>query len=183
MSLELFNTLSRKKELFQPLKNPVVSLYTCGPTVYNYPHIGNYRAYLFADMLKRYLIYRDYTVHHIMNITDLDDKTIRDSQKENKSLKEFTEFYTESFFKDIEKLNILKADKYTKATDYIKEMLEMIEVLIEKDYAYTALDGSIYFNIHKYPEYGKLSHFNIKDLKQNADGRLKSDEYDKEKAE
>lgn len=183
MALKLFNTLSRNIEIFKPLNKPKVNLYTCGPTVYNYPHIGNYRAYLFSDMLKRYLIYRGYDVKHIMNITDIDDKTIRDSQRENRNLKEFTEFYTSAFFKDIEELNIIKADKYTKATEYVKEMLLLIETLINKNYAYKGDDGSVYFDIHKDSQYGKLSHFKIDDLKQNADGRLKNDEYDKENAE
>lgn len=183
MALSLFNTLSRKLELFEPLNPPRVGLYTCGPTVYNYPHIGNYRAYLFGDILKRYLIYRGYQINHIMNITDIDDKTIRDSQAEKKTLEEFTKFYTKIFLEDIESLNILKADKYTKATDYIKEMLELIETLLEKGYAYKTDDGSIYFDIKKDSNYGKLSHFKISDLKQNALGRLKTDEYEKENAQ
>ncbi len=182
MALELFNSLSRKLELFEPLNPPNVGLYTCGPTVYDYPHIGNYRAYIFGDILKRYLIYRGYKVKHIMNITDIDDKTIRDSQTQNKNLAEFTEFYTESFFKDIKILNIVPADKYTKATNYIKEMIELIEKLIKNGYAYKANDGSIYFNIHKDKNYGKLSHFKISELKKNAQGRLKKDEYEKENA-
>ncbi len=182
MALELFNSLSRKLELFEPLNPPNVGLYTCGPTVYDYPHIGNYRAYIFGDILKRYLIYRGYKVKHIMNITDIDDKTIRDSQTQNKNLAEFTKFYTESFFKDIKILNIVPADKYTKATNYIKEMIELIEKLIKNGYAYKANDGSIYFNIHKDKNYGKLSHFKISELKKNAQGRLKKDEYEKENA-
>ncbi len=183
MALELFNTLSRQLELFKPLNLSEVGLYTCGPTVYNYPHIGNYRAYIFGDILKRYLIYRDYKIKHIMNITDVDDKTIRDSQIKNKNLKDFTEFYTESFFEDIKSLNIISADKYTKATSYIKEMIELVEILFDKGFAYKTKDGSIYFNIHKDSNYGKLSHFKISDLKKNASGRLLDDEYDKENAQ
>src|SRR3989338_2287243 len=105
--IQFYNTLSRAKEKFVPLNPPNVSFYSCGPTVYNYPHIGNYRAYIFADILKRVLLYSGYKVHHIMNLTDIDDKTIRESQKEGKSLKEFTEFYTEEFYKDIKTLHIL----------------------------------------------------------------------------
>ncbi len=183
MALELFNTLSRQLELFKPLNPPKVGLYTCGPTVYNYPHIGNYRAYVFGDILKRYLIYREYKVKHIMNITDVDDKTIRDSQVENKNLEDFTKFYTESFYEDIKSLNIIPADKYTKATSYIKEMIELVEILIDKGFAYKTKDGSIYFDIHKDSNYGKLSHFKISDLKKNALGRLIEDEYDKENAQ
>ncbi len=183
MALGLFNTLSRKIELFEPINPPQVGLYTCGPTVYNNAHIGNYRAYVFGDMLKRYLTYRNYEVNHIMNITDVDDKTIKNSQIENKTLKEFTEFYTENFFEDIKTLNIIPAQKYTKATDYIKEMIELIEKLLEKKYAYKTEDSSIYFDIHRNPEYGKLSHFKISDLKKNALGRLNTDEYEKDNAQ
>ncbi|MDE2031026.1 MAG: cysteine--tRNA ligase [Patescibacteria group bacterium] len=183
MDINIFNSLSREIEKFEPINNNSVSLYTCGPTVYNYPHIGNYRAYVFADMLKRFLQYRGYKIKHIMNITDVDDKTIRDSKINNKSLKDFTEFYTEEFFKDRDILNIIPPDKYTKATDYIDEMVSMIEQLLEKGYAYRGDDGSIYFDIRKDKEYGKLSHFKLTDLKTNADGRMKKDEYDKENTE
>src|SRR3989344_8923494 len=100
MSVKFYNTLTRQKEEFSPINKNEASFYSCGPTVYNYPHIGNYRAYIFADTLKRVLLYNGFKVKHIMNITDVDDKTIRDSQKERKSLKEFTEFYTEEFMKD-----------------------------------------------------------------------------------
>jgi len=183
MALTLFNSLSRQNELFVPLVDMTVGMYSCGPTVYNYPHIGNYRAYITSDILKRYLAYRGYTVRHIMNITDIDDKTIRDSQKEGKSLKEFTEFYTEGFFADRDTLHILPPERYTKATDYIPHMVRMIETLLEKGYAYKTDDGSVYFDIKKDAKYGKLSHFKISDLKENADGRLaKKDEYEKENA-
>lgn len=127
MSLKFYNTLSREKEDFSPINPKEVRMYTCGPTVYNYPHIGNYRAYIFADILKRTLLYAGFQVKHIMNITDIDDKTIRDSQKEGKSLKEFTEFYTKEFLKDTKSLNILSPTKLTKATDYIGEMVEIIK--------------------------------------------------------
>jgi len=183
MALNIYNSLTHKKEEFIPLNGNNVGLYSCGPTVYNYPHIGNYRAYIFSDILKRYLRYRGYNVLHVMNITDVDDKTIRRSQIVKKSLKEFTEFYTEIFFHDRDLLNIVPADIYTKATDYIHEMLNIIETLIEKGYAYQTPEGSVYFDIRKDKEYGKLSHFNISDLKENAKGRLSKDEYDKENAE
>lgn len=183
MALKIYNSLTRQKEQFEPLNMAVVGLYTCGPTVYNYAHIGNYRAYIFSDMLKRYLKYSGYEVNHVMNITDVDDKTIRESQKEGKSLKDFTEFYTEALFKDRDSLNIIPANTYTKATDYIGEMVKLIEILLEKGYAYKTPDGSVYFNIHKDKEYGKLSHFKLSDLKENADGRLKKDEYEKENAQ
>lgn len=183
MDLNFYNSLSRQKEKFEPLHNNKVSLYTCGPTVYNYPHIGNYRAYIFADTLKRYLKYSGYEVKHVMNITDVDDKTIRDSQSSGKNLKQFTEFYIEEFFKDLYILNIVNADLYTKATNYIDQMVEMIKILLEKGYAYRGEDDSIYFNISKDSQYGKLSHFKLSDLKSNANGRMKKDEYNKENTE
>ncbi len=183
MALILHNSLTRANEEFKPFKKDFVGLYTCGPTVYNYPHIGNYRAYIFTDILKRYLTYRGYKLKHIMNITDVDDKTIRDSLAQGKTLKELTEFYTEEFFKDCDALNIISPDKYTKATDYIDEMVKIIETLIEKGYAYKTPDQSVYFDISKDESYGKLSHFKLSDLKENAEGRMKKDEYDKENAE
>jgi len=181
--LQLYNTLSRKKEEFVPLEEGKVRMYSCGPTVYNYPHIGNYRAYIFADVLKRVLQYSGYEVNHIMNITDVDDKTIRDSQKEGKSLKEFTEFYTEEFYKDIKSLGVLPPEKFTKATDYIAEMVEIIKKLIEKGVAYKTEDGCVYFDIKKFKSYGQLSGIVLENQKENASGRIASDEYDKENAQ
>jgi len=183
MSLIIFNTLTREKEEFKPINYDEVGLYTCGPTVYNYAHIGNWRAYVFADLLKRHLIYSGYSVKHVMNITDVEDKIIREVKSQNKSLKELTEFYTNEFFKGRDVLNILPADIYTKATDYIYEMVSLIKKLEDKGYAYRTDDGSIYFNIHKDIGYGKLSHFKLTDLKENADNRLKKDEYEKENAQ
>ncbi len=128
----LYNTLTRKKEKFSPVDQREVRMYSCGPTVYSYPHIGNYRAYIFADVLKRVLLYEGYKVKHIMNLTDVDDKTISNSQKEGRTLREFTEFYTEEFFKDIKSLNILEPTKFTKATDYIEEMVNIIKKLLRE---------------------------------------------------
>ncbi len=150
MSLQFYNTLGRKKQEFIPLNKDEVTFYSCGPTVYNYPHIGNYRAYVFADTLKRVLLYSGYNVKHIMNLTDIDDKTIRDSQKAGKSLKEFTEFYSKEFFKDEEVLNILPPTKFTKATDYIDDMVQLTKKLLDKNFAYKSEDGSVYFNIKKF---------------------------------
>ncbi len=180
MSIKFYNTLTRQKEDFSPIDLKEVRMYTCGPTVYNYAHIGNYRAYIFADTLKRFLKYEGYNVKHIMNITDIDDKTIRDSQKENKTLKELTEFYTAEFYKDIKSLNIENPTKFTKATDYIDEMVELVKQLMEKGLAYKSSDGSIYFDIKKFKNYGQLSHLNFDNQKENASGRINSDEYDKE---
>ena len=181
--IKLYNTLSREKEDFKPLHKKEVRMYTCGPTVYSYAHIGNYRAYIFADTLKRFLQYEGYNVNHIMNITDIDDKTIRDSQKENKSLKDFTTFYAEEFMKDLKSLNISLPNKFTKATDYIDDMVEIIKKLLKKGHAYKSTDGSIYFDIKKFKHYGELSHLVFEKQKENASGRINSDEYDKENAQ
>ncbi len=183
MALKIYNSLSRELEEFKPLNAPHVGLYTCGPTVYNYPHIGNYRAYIFGDILKRTLSYNGFKVKHIMNLTDIDDKTIRDSQKEGKSLKEFTEFYTEEFYKDRDVLNIIPADKYTKATDFVPEMVAITEKLIANGHAYKGEDGSTYFSLKSDKEYGKLSHIDVKTLEDNASGRMRADEYDKDNAQ
>lgn len=180
MSLKFQNTFTKNLEEFVPINKDVVNLYTCGPTVYNYPHIGNYRTFVFGDTLKRYLVYRGYKVNHIMNITDIDDKTIRDSQKNNQSLKEFTEFYTNEFYKDRDMLNIIPAQAYPKATDYIDEMVHVIEELLRKGHAYTSTDGSVYFDISSFPNYGKLAHIDLSELRDNAKGRMKNDEYEKD---
>lgn len=176
----LYNTLSRAKEEFSPIDENEVKMYTCGPTVYDYTHIGNLRAYIFADILKRVLIYNGYKVNHIMNITDIDDKTIRNSKKEGKSLKEFTELYTEEFLKDIKSLNILNPNKFTKATDYIDEMVKLIKKLEANKLAYKSTDGSMYFNIKKFKKYGQLARIEIENQKENASGRIDTDEYDKD---
>jgi len=178
--LKLYNTLTRKKELFKQIKKGKVGMYTCGPTVYDFAHIGNFRAYLAADILKRYLIYSGFKVKHIMNITDVDDKTIRDSQKQGISLKEFTEKYTKAFMEDLELLNIQKADIFPKATDHIKEMVSLVKKLLDKGIAYKGDDDSIYYSVSKFKNYGKLAHINLKELKEGA--RVKQDEYTKEKA-
>src|SRR3989339_1483422 len=181
MPLRFYNTLSRKKEKFAPIKKKEVRMYTCGPTVYNYPHIGNYRAYILADTLKRVLLYEGFKVKHIMNLTDVDDKTIFNSQKEGKTLKEFTEFYTKEFLKDIKSLNILNPNKFTKATDYINEMANIIKKLMKKGLAYKSADNSIYYDIGKFKNYGKLSRLVLERQKENASGRIKTDEENKNK--
>lgn len=178
--LKLFNTLTRKVETFKPIKKDKVGLYTCGPTVYNYVHIGNWRSYVFADLLRRYLEYSGFQVKHIMNLTDVEDKIIRDSQKKGKTLKQFTEFYTDAFFKDMKSLNIKRADVTPKATEHIDEMVEIVKKLKSKNHTYEA-DKSIYFKISTFPNYGELAQLSKQDLKQNAEGRLNlDDEYDKE---
>lgn len=177
MVLHFYNTLTRKKELFKPRQEKYVKMYNCGPTVYNFAHIGNFRAYVCSDILKRYLQYKGYKVLQVMNITDVDDKTIRDSQKENKTLKEFTDYYTEAFMQDLEVLNISKPNHFPRATEHISEMVHLVQLLLDKYIAYKTEDG-IYFNIKKDREYGKLSKLNLTETK--AGKRVACDEYDKE---
>ena len=174
--LYLYNYLTRKKEPFKPLKRGQVGLYTCGPTVYNFAHIGNLRTYVFEDVLRRTLEYSGYRVRHVMNLTDVDDKTIRDSEEACVSLAAFTEKYTNFFFEDVKQLNILPAWKYPKATAHIKEMTALIAVLLKKGIAYRAEDG-VYFDISKFKTYGKLSR--VKDRSLKAGTRVAADEYDK----
>ncbi len=179
MAMKIYNTLTRKKEPFKEIKKGSVGIYSCGPTVYDYAHIGNFRAYMCADILKRYLKFRGLKVKHIMNITDVDDKTIKGSIEKNKSLKEYTEEYTKDFFEDLEALNIDKADIFPKATGHIKEMVAIIKKLLDKKIAYKAKDG-IYFDISKFKDYGKLSHTKIKNLQAGA--RVSQDQYEKTSA-
>ncbi len=176
--LDLFNTLTRKKE---PVGKKELGIYFCGPTVYDFAHLGNFRAYVFADLLRRYLEYLGHKVTMIMNITDVDDKTIRNSQKEKLPLKEFTEKYEKAFFEDVEALRIKKADIYPRATGHIKEMIELINILLKKGYAYKGDDGSVYYDISKFKEYGRLSKLNAKGLKAGA--RVSHDEYTKDEAQ
>ncbi len=179
--LKLYNTLSRKKEEFKPLKGKNVGMYTCGPTVYDYIHIGNLKSFLAEDVLKRYLIYKGFKVKHVRNITDVDDKTIRDSRKEGISLKEFTDRYAKAFFEDMEKVRAKPADVYPTATGHIKEMVALVKRLLKKGIAYKGEDGSIYYDISKFPEYGKLAHIDFTKLKAGA--RVKQDEYEKGQAQ
>jgi len=179
--LKLYNTLTRSTETFKPLSGNTVKMYNCGPTVYNYPHIGNYRAYLIADVLRRYLKYAGYQVKQVTNITDVDDKTIRDSQKAGVPLRQFTERYERAFFDDLKTLNIEKAELYPRATEHINEMVKLIRTLLDKGYAYKGEDGSVYFSIAKFKEYGKLSHLKAEEIKIGASG-VRVDEYDKENA-
>jgi len=158
-----------------------VKIYTCGPTVYDFAHIGNFRAFLFEDLLKRWLIQCGFKVTHIMNLTDIDDKTIKGSQKQGVPLQQFTAFYVKAFFEDIKALNIEPADIYPKATDHIPEMVTLIKTLITKGYAYRGEDGSIYFSVCKFSNYGKMSKIKVSELKVGA--RVSQDEYAKEEAQ
>jgi len=178
MALQFYNSYSRKKELFQPITEDEVGLYTCGPTVYDFSHIGNFRTFMFEDLLKRWLLHLGYNVKHIMNITDLDDKTIAKARNEKVELRVVTNRYADHFMEDLKWLKILPADKYPRATDSIKKMIDIIQVLLDKGFAYRESNGSIYFNIHSFPDYGKLTNLNIED--QQKTKRIVDDEYDKE---
>jgi cysteinyl-tRNA synthetase len=177
--LQFYNTLTRRKEDFHPIQPGNVGMYTCGPTVYNYPHIGNYRAYMFEDLLRRYLKYCGYEVTQVMNLTDIEDKIIRDSQQANMSLQDFTAIYKQAFFEDLRILNIEPAEVYPVATEHIPEMVALIKRLLERGYAYQA-DGSVYYRIDRFPSYGKLAHFETQELRSGASGRVDSDEYSKD---
>jgi len=175
-----FNTLTRKKEKFVPLEKGKVKMYTCGPTVYDFAHIGNFRAFIFEDILRRWLEYRGFKVTQVMNLTDVDDRTIEASRKLGIPLQKHTARYIKAFFEDIAALNIERAEYYPRATEHIPEMVELIKKLIEKGYAYKSEDGSIYYDISKFKDYGKLSKIKVKELKPGA--RVKVQEYAKEEA-
>ena len=178
MSLHLYNTLTRTLERFKPLKQEEVKVYYCGPTPYNYAHIGNLRNYLMDDIVVRTLRFLGYRVRTVMNVTDIDDKTIRDSQKSGKTLKEFTEFYTEEFIADCARLGILPADTIAPISTLIPDMGAIIDGLIAKWYAYLAEDGSVYYSVSKFKKYGELAHLDVKWMISSV--RIDNDEYDKE---
>ena len=182
MAIRFLNTYSRALEEFQPLDpaGKIVKIYTCGPTVYNYAHIGNFRAYLFEDLLQRHLEARGYAVNRVMNLTDVDDKTIRGCRAAGLPLVDFTRIYKEAFFEDLKMLRIKAATTFPAATDpvYIARMIEMIAYLVEQGCAYQAEDKSVYFRLNKFPDYGKLAHLNLDELRPS--GRIRNDEYEKE---
>lgn len=170
--------MSRKAEAFDPIDAGKAAMYTCGPTVYNYAHIGNFRAYIFEDILRRGLKYCGYAVTQVMNLTDVDDKTIRDSIAAKMDLDSFTQQFKDAFFKDLAELRIEPAEEYPAATDYVQEMIDIIETLIEKDVAYVSDDGCVYYAIEKFPAYGKLAR--IDRSGQRSGVRVKNDEYEKD---
>ncbi len=176
--MKIFNTLSQKKEEFNPSVGNKVSFYACGPTVYDIAHIGNLRTYLFEDILKRVLIANNYEVKHVMNITDVDDKTILKGERKLDEFKKVVKKYEELFFIDLKKLNILKPDVVTKPTEYVEKIVLFIEDLVKKGFAYKAKDNSIYFSIDKFKDYGKLSRLDKSGIKIGA--RVEKDEYNKE---
>ncbi len=175
--IRFFNTLGGQVEEFVPLRPGEVSLYTCGPTVYSHQHVGNMRAYVFEDLLKRFLTFSGFRVRHVMNITDIDDKTIQGANAAGVSLQEYTRTYIETFFADLEILNIRPADHYPRATEHVPEMVAIIKGLLDKGLAYRK-DGSIYYSIAKFPAYGRLSKIRTDDLRPGQ--RVEADEYEKE---
>lgn len=181
-TLRLFDTESKAQIAYTSATHPTVSLYTCGPTIYNFPHIGNLRTFAFEDVLKRALKLFGMKVKHVQNLTDIDDKTIRGAVVNKCSLKEFTDPYKQAFFEDIKTLSFDLADHYPAATDYVPQMIAMIETLIKKGYAYVAPDNSVYFSIRKFKDYGRLSHFKLDELEVGASQRVAADEYQKENA-
>ena len=182
MPVRLFNTYTRQIEDFTPL-DPAglrVKMYTCGPTVYNHAHIGNFRAYVFEDLLQRHLEARGFEVERVMNLTDVDDKTIRGARTAGRRLADFTQVYKDAFFQDLETLRIKRAQHFPAATEprYIERMIAMIAQLVEQGIGYQADDRSVYFRLAKFPDYGKLAHLNLDELRPS--GRVNSDEYEKE---
>jgi cysteinyl-tRNA synthetase len=178
--LRFYNTASREKETFVPLLEGCVKMYTCGPTVYYFAHIGNFRTYVFEDLLRRSLELFGFKVTQAMNLTDVDDKTIKGAIAKGISLNEFTLPYKEAFFADLKTLNLEPAEYYPAATDYINDMVKMIQTLLDKKIAYEGGDGSIYYAIDRFPRYGCLSHLNMEDLKVGSSERVVADEYDKD---
>ncbi|MBZ5719666.1 MAG: cysteine--tRNA ligase [Acidobacteriia bacterium] len=179
MALRLYNTLSGKIEEFQPLDDNRIRMYACGPTVYDYGHIGNFRTFIAVDLLRRFLRQSGYAVNYVMNITDVDDKIIRNSARDGVSVKQYTAKYEKAFLEDVEALNI-EQPKLVRATDHIAEMAEFIAKLQKKGFAYRSEDGSYYFRIANFPAYGKLSKKDFAGMEDGA--RVDVDEYDKDNA-
>jgi cysteinyl-tRNA synthetase len=177
----LFNSMTRTTEPFAPADGHTVRLYTCGPTVYNAAHLGNFRTFLFEDLLRRVLRMRGWGVEQVMNLTDVDDKIIKRASEQKKTIREVTDPVIETFHEDREYLRIQRAEYYPRATDYIPEMIELVQRLEEKGLAYKADDGSVYFAIGKFPAYGKLSRLDTREIKSGA--RVAQDDYSKENAQ
>ncbi|SYZ73564.1 Cysteine--tRNA ligase [Candidatus Zixiibacteriota bacterium] len=177
MALKLFNTMTRSKDEFHPLEPGHVRMYTCGPTVHDFAHIGNFRAYTFEDLLRRFLKFKGYKVTQVMNLTDIDDKTIKKSIAQNVSLRDYTAVYKKAFFEDLDRLGIERAEFYPEATTHIPEMVDIVKKLLARGYAYE-VGGNYYYSIAKFRNYGNLSHLDMSGLKAGA--RVAADEYEKE---
>ena len=178
MEMKVFNSLTRRVEPLVPLAENTIRLYTCGPTVYNFAHIGNFRAYTFEDVLRRVVQFNGMKIRQVMNLTDVDDKTIRGANAAGVALTDYTKTYKDAFFEDLKKLNVQPAEVYPAATDHIPEMIALVEKLVEKGVAYKSDDGSVYFAVTKFPGYGKLAHIDFDNQRTGA--RCAADEYDKE---
>lgn len=179
--IKLYNTLTRKVEDFEPLNPPKVTMYSCGPTVHDFPHIGNLRTFIMSDLLQRVLKAGGFEVMLVMNITDIEDKIIKKAKEVGVEIEEITKPYEKAFLEDLRKLNIEPASIYPRATEHIGKMVKYIEELVEKGYAYTEKDGSVYFDITRFSDYGKLSQLEKRELKTGA--RVSADEYTKENAQ
>ena len=178
MKMKVYNSLTHNVEDLVPLADNTIRLYTCGPTVYNFAHIGNFRAYMFEDILRRTIQFNSMKIRQVMNLTDVDDKTIRGANAAGVELTQYTKTYKDAFFADLKKLNIQSAEVYPAATDHIPEMIDLVSKLIEKGVAYKSDDGSVYFSVTKFPQYGQLAHIDFDNQRTGA--RCASDEYDKE---
>jgi cysteinyl-tRNA synthetase len=177
--LKLYNTLTNRVEEFQPLNPPEVRMYVCGPTVYDYAHIGNFRTFLFADLLRRYIKYKGYRLRHVMNITDVDDKIIARAVEQKKTLREYTDQYIQFFFEDFDALGAERPEEVLRATDHIPEMVEVIKRLGANGHTYES-EGSTYFRIAGFEKYGRLSKMKFEGNVAGASERVDADEYDKE---
>ena len=176
--MNVYNSLTRRVEALRPLEGNTIRLYTCGPTVYNFAHIGNFRAYAFEDILRRVIQFNGFKVKQVMNLTDVDDKTIRGANAAGVALTDYTKTYKDAFFADLKKINIEPAEVYPAATDHIPEMIALVKKLMEKGVAYKSEDGSVYFKVRAFPGYGKLAHIDFDH--QQTGLRCAADEYDKE---
>src|SRR5216684_5794577 len=179
MALRFYNTLTQQVENFTPLLDNTVRMYTCGPTVYHFVHIGNLRAFTFQDILRRWLRARGYTLDHVMNITDVEDKIIRNAAAAHKSIEEYTAVYVQAFLEDTAALRLERPGRLVKATEHIPEMVQAVEKLGERGFTYKS-EGSVYYRIANFPSYGKLSHNDFSGIRAGA--RVDVDEYDKDDA-
>ena len=182
MTLRLHNTLTRRVEPFAPLTPPRVTLYSCGPTVWNYAHIGNFRNFLFVDLLRRWLEASGFEVYHIMNLTDVDDRIIKEAGARGQTIAALVAPFITAFYEDRDYLRITPAHTYPRATEFVEPMIRLVSELLAKGTAYRGDDGSVYFAIDRFPAYGRLSQLDRRELKAGASGRVSSDEYDKENA-
>lgn len=178
--MKLYNTEKREKETIEKPEGRPLLMYTCGPTVYNFAHIGNFRTYVFEDLLRRSLLHLGYPLKHVMNLTDVDDKTIKGANAENKSLNDYSQTYIDAFFEDLDTLHIQRVEAYPKATDHIPDMIDMIQTLLDKGIAYQGNEGNVFYSISHFPSYGRLAHLKLDDLKTGASERVTLDEYEKD---